>query len=207
MGNVDTDKILDGFFRSGEVEGINFASALDRFNNSEAMLDFFRSFAAHSPSLLSELRSPNAKKLPRYAIAVHSLKGVCYGIAAEDAGLMAEELEKNAETGNLQFVLEKTDAFIASVEKILAGLNGLLVHAEKLLDKPEKDAPDPNLLKQIVEAAKVYHIGEIDKIMYELEKYRYKSHSGLIAWLQERINLSELEEIQEELLKRLEENT
>jgi HPt (histidine-containing phosphotransfer) domain-containing protein len=207
MSDNDKDRMLHSFFRSSTVEGINLTDALNRFTNSTTLLNFFQVFAVNSPLMLDELRSPNAENLPKYAIIVHSLKGVCYSISAENSGHMAKELEKNAEAGNLQFVLEKNDAFIASVEKILAGIDRLLVNAEKVLDKPKRNTPDPALLKQIAEAAGTYQVGKIDKAMYELEKYQYESHADLIVWLRERISLSDFEKIQEELLKKLKENT
>jgi HPt (histidine-containing phosphotransfer) domain-containing protein len=199
----DEETALDRFFRSNTVEGVDFAGALERFGNAKALLGFLQSYAAHTPSTLEKIRSPNRETLSRYGITIHSLKGASYGIAAETAGRMAEELEKAAAAGNLELVLEKNDAVIAVVEKILTGLTELLSRAELLQEKPKKSEPDPAILKHIAEAAAEYRVGEIDKAMNELEKYRYESHSDLIVWLHDHINRSEFEMIQEKLSERL----
>jgi hypothetical protein len=73
-------------------------------------------------------------------------------------------------------------------------------------EKPLKPAPDTTLLAKIREAAENYDIGELNRVMKELEQYNYESNTDLILWLREQIDKSGFEKIKEWLLPREQKN-
>jgi HPt (histidine-containing phosphotransfer) domain-containing protein len=179
------------------ARGIDIAKALSRFGDGEACLNSLKSFAAHTPDLLKELRYE--KNLETYGIIVHGIKGSSYGIAAEELGQRAEELEKQAKSGNQDFVFSHTEDFLKYAENIIGGLKNFLDTYEARRPRPKKPAPDPELLARIREASKQYDMTELDKAMEELEQYNYETRGDIVPWLREHVDLSDLGEIDKRL--------
>jgi signal transduction histidine kinase/DNA-binding NarL/FixJ family response regulator len=177
--------------------GVDVSGALERFGNWEGLLTSLRSYITHTPGLLEELRS--SPPLDRYAVTVHGIKGSSRGIAAGAVGDQAEALEKAAKAGDGAFVTANTAGFIAAAEALIAGLQKALDAAENREAKPLREKPDPELLKRIAAAAAAYNISALDTALEELEQFRYQTGDDLGAWLRDRVECSEFEEIQQRL--------
>jgi signal transduction histidine kinase/CheY-like chemotaxis protein len=183
---------------SWRIEGLNIPKALNRFGGlEEALINSYRSYTAHVHSLLDAIRlippAGDQEQRERYEVAVHGLKGACYGICADEAGKRAEALEHAAQRGDLDFIALHTGELIAEVEALSAALSVQLENGN--MQKPGKDAPNADLLQKLKEAARFYDMDEIDRIMLELERYDYASGQDLIRRLRERVDTLDFQAI------------
>ncbi|MDR3191511.1 MAG: response regulator [Treponema sp.] len=200
-GPEETDMLLHftDSIRSNPVEGLNVKKGIDRFGGDRiAYLDCLRSYAAHTPSLLSAVKTIGAPA--DYAITVHGVKGSSYGIAADTIGQKAEELEHAARAGNLAFIEAENGGFVDALEKFIGGLTRIIDGLEQKRKRPLKPAPDTALLAKIRAAAENYDMGELDRVMGELEQYNYESNTDLVLWLRAQIDKCGFEEITEWLM-------
>jgi HPt (histidine-containing phosphotransfer) domain-containing protein len=149
---------------------------------------------------LEKVRSLTAETLMGdYKITVHSLKSTSYTIGARHIGSIAEELEKAAAAGNLELVKNRNGALVAALEKLLPALRNFLEEIKSAGQKPLRPKPDPSLLAEVLKACSDYDMERLDKVMAELEQYRYEIQMDLIEWLRAQIDKSELEDIRERL--------
>ncbi|MDR0553611.1 MAG: response regulator [Treponema sp.] len=183
------------------IDGLDMTKALERFNGAEeVLLDVLRSYTVHIHPLLDSLRDVPApgeqEKLERYTVAVHSAKGVHYGITADEVGNLAAELERAARKGDLDFIAVHNSQLVAGAEKIAAELTAQFSDEIK---KPKKPEPDAACLARLKEACKNYRMDEIDRIMEELEQYEYESRQDLVLWLREKIKAMDFQIVAERL--------
>jgi HPt (histidine-containing phosphotransfer) domain-containing protein len=169
-----------------EIKGINYEAAIFQFGSPENLAAILKTFAAKIPEMLDVLKNPDAEALPSYMIQVHGIKGSLYGICAKEAGDFAAELEKHSKAGDLAAVKEKTPAFIALCETLLAGVNDWLkANVSETEEKDRRPAPDPELLKKIADAASRFKTSEIEKLVKELNTFQYETGGELVEWLVE----------------------
>jgi HPt (histidine-containing phosphotransfer) domain-containing protein len=206
-GPEETDILVHftEMLRTSPVEGLNVRKGLDRFGGDGiAYLDCLRSYAAHTPALLSAIETVGSPA--DYAITVHGIKGSSYGISADLIGQRAEKLERAAKEGNMAFIEAENQGFIDAAGKFIDGLKRIIESLEEKRERPLKPAPDTVLLEKIRDAAKNYDIGELDRIMEELEQYSYETNADLVIWLREQIDKSGFDEIVEWLVPGEQEN-
>jgi hypothetical protein len=173
---------------SDEIEGVDYNAALFRFGSKEELASILKTFAAKVPGMLESLKNPDEETLPAYTIQVHGMKGSLYGICAKDAGDRAAELEGYSKAGDFAAVKQKTQEFIAFCETLLVGITKWLeanVDAPGTEEKEWKPVPDTELLKKIVDAASRFKTGELEKLVKELNTFRYESDGDLVEWLVE----------------------
>jgi HPt (histidine-containing phosphotransfer) domain-containing protein len=167
---------------------------LERFGDEENYITAIRSFTAHTPALLEELRECGPD-LERFRITVHGIKGSSYGISADKVGKDAEALERAAREEDRDYLASHRDGFIAETESLIRNFAVTLESLEG--QKPRQAEPDRAVLARIREAAASYDMGEMDRLIEKLEQYSYASGGELVEWLRERIDRSELDEIAE----------
>jgi HPt (histidine-containing phosphotransfer) domain-containing protein len=111
------------------LEGVDFKAGLNRFDGNEEMyLGIVSSCFSRIPPLLEKLRVCTRETLKTdYKITVHSLKSTSYTTGARSIGSMAEELEKAAVLGDLEFVQNRNGALVADLVEWL----------RREIDKPE----------------------------------------------------------------------
>jgi CheY-like chemotaxis protein/HPt (histidine-containing phosphotransfer) domain-containing protein len=201
----NSSKNLDRFLIENPVVGLDHKKALLRFGSADIYLISLRSYTAHTPALLKELRekepvgaSPPGD-LEQYRITVHGIKGSSYGISADEAGRQAEALEKAAKESNLEYIRAHSNGFIQYTENFIALLTKFLERIDAVVEKPKKSEPDNVLLQQICKAAADYNMGELDKAIEELEQYSYENNGDLVPWLREQLGQAEFEQITERL--------
>jgi hypothetical protein len=187
---------------ANEIEGIDYRTALAQFGSEENFASILRTFVAKTPSVLDTLRYPDAGNLPAYLIAVHGLKGSLHGIFANEAGNAAAELERLSEESDLEAVKAKTPGFIALCENLISTIkklpqtNAVASGAES---GERKYAPDEDLLNKLENAAGRFKTSEIEKLIGELNKFRYETGSDLVEWLTEQSENLEYGAIAEKL--------
>jgi signal transduction histidine kinase/CheY-like chemotaxis protein len=190
-----------GILAGRSLEGIDFSVGLKRFEGSEEMyLRVVSSYFSHVPSFLEKLRSWSAETLAgEYKIAVHSLKSTSYTIGAGHIGSMAEELEKAAASGDVEFVKKHNGALVTALEKLIPALGDFLEEIKGAGQKPLRPEPDQALLAAVLNACSNYDMEQLDKAMAALEEYRYEKQADLVEWMRRQIDKSELERVRERL--------
>ena len=180
------------------VEGVDFIQGLRRYSNEKTYLNVIRSFCLHTPALLKKLRSfigdeteKNHEKiisLSDYTIIIHGLKGSCYNISANIAGIEAKELETAAKAGDIELITRKTLSFISLIESLLNNLGMVLQKAKDQELKKHAASPDSELFSRLFETSKFYKAAEMEQIIRELESYEYESGGELVSWLREQMD-------------------
>ena len=182
-----------------EGVGLDMQKGLERFSGDKtAFLQVLRSYAVNTPSLLEAAKSVTRENLADYATLVHGIKGASRGICADSVGDRAENLEKAARAGDIDFVLANNAAFLEAVETLINGMNELLRQTASL--KPKKNQPDIAVLDRLLAACEGYDMDGVDMAMSELESNEYECDSGLVAWLRENVDQMNFAQIQEKLL-------
>ena len=176
------------------IPGLDIPKALERFGgNGEVLAGTLRSYQEQIHGLLDALKPvpgpDDPEALKRYTVTVHGVKGASYGICADEAGKLAEDLEKAARAGDLAFIAAHNGRLIDSAERLAAAL----------ADALGRDAPDPGVLARLKEACRLYDLPEVDRLMAELERYAYRSGQDKVRWLRERIDAMDLQTAAEQL--------
>jgi HPt (histidine-containing phosphotransfer) domain-containing protein len=195
-----------------QIEGVDIVNGLKRFEgNAEAYLQVIKTFVNSTPRLLEKIDSLYAKStiavytledITTYAITVHGIRGCCYSICANNAGNKAHELEAAAKIGNIELIQAGHTPFVGLIRTLIADFSGLLAAIQAATatgEKPLKPAPDPDLLKQLLEACAHYDITVMEQILAELEKYAYEQDADLILWLDKQVNNLEYAAVEERL--------
>jgi chemotaxis protein histidine kinase CheA len=136
-----------------------------------------------------------AENLPAYAIAIHGVKGSCYGVGALQAGRYAERLEQLAKDQEKETVLAENGAFITYMEKLLDSICEALELYGYERKKPLAAAPDQALLQELREACGAYDINRVDQAMLRLESFEYESGTELVNWLRRQVDDMNFDEI------------
>ncbi|MDR0600161.1 MAG: response regulator [Treponema sp.] len=185
------------------VEGLDLAQGKERYNGEAAYVEVLRSYHLHTPGLLKKLRellSEGEESLAEYTVVIHGLKGSSYGICANDAGGLAEELETAARAKDIDRVRAGNNAFVETVEYLLRDLGELLKKAEDRKETKRKlPAPDPAALSRLREAAALYRVEAMEQNLNELESFEYESGGELIPWLREQMDNLEYDAIRKKL--------
>jgi HPt (histidine-containing phosphotransfer) domain-containing protein len=183
-----------------KIYGLDVDQGLKRFNDDEdTYLDILKSYVQNTPSLLAQMHDFTKETLPDYAIVVHGIKGSSRTIGANTIGAEAEALELAAKAGDLAFVSAQNDAFLDTVQEMLARLSAMFKRIEEESAKPGKTEPDVNMLAELKKACEAFDIDETEKVMDELESYTYESGSELIEWLKSQVNVVGFKKIAERL--------
>ena len=186
------------------IEGLDLEEGLSRFDGDErTWLQLVRAWVNHAPAQLDSIRVVNREKLTDYMITVHGLKGISLNLGANLIGARAKELEYAAKAKDLDFILSRNQNFIASAEKLIEDLRELLKQTNTGEEKPKKDAPDPVLLEEILEASASYDMETLEEALTALEAFSYQSESELVSWLMEHADKSDFKAIQEGLEARV----
>jgi CheY-like chemotaxis protein/anti-sigma regulatory factor (Ser/Thr protein kinase) len=170
-------------------------------NETDIYLPMLRSYITNTPGTLEKLRSVTGETLYDYVISVHGLKGTSAGIGAEDIRAKAFELEQMSRAGDLQGVLSKNNKLIADTEVIVSNVKAWLEQYDSKNAKPRQKAPDRELLARLKECCENYDMSGIDEVIAELDKTDYEEDADLIAWIKEKIVISEIDEVAERLAK------
>jgi HPt (histidine-containing phosphotransfer) domain-containing protein len=192
-----------------DIPGVDTEKGLSFYGKEKDIyLSILRSFVVNTPKLLDKLRVVSAETLRDYVINVHGLKGTCANIGAETTREAALNLETMSRAGNLEYVLANNGNLITGAEIVVANVRAWLENYDvKTEDKPRLKAPDRELLAHLRQSCEKYDMSGIDEAMLELEKADYEEDAELVAWLRERIDVSEMGEVAQRLAGYLKENS
>ncbi|MDR1321915.1 MAG: hypothetical protein LBK56_10890 [Gracilibacteraceae bacterium] len=184
-----------------ELEGMDFSRGLQRFSgNAEIYCRILRTFVKTMPASLDKLKGVSAETLPDYVILIHGLKGSCYGVNADAAGKIAENLEIAGKGGDLEYVLSNNGVFIQTVTELLAKLAELLRSLEgEQSGKPRLKAPERALLSDLLTASREYDIAAMGAALEKLGKCDYETETSLVPWLKEQADNFAYDAIREKL--------
>jgi len=178
-----------------EIPGVDTKKGLSLYaGETDIYIPLLRSYIANTPGTLEKLRSVTAETLSGYVISVHGLKGTSAGIGAEQIRKEALELENKSRAGDLRGVLEKNNKLIADTQVVVANVTAWLQNYDSQNAKPRRKAPDPELLAKLKEYCDNYDMSGIDEAIEELVKNDYEEGGDLVAWLKEKIDVSEIGE-------------
>jgi signal transduction histidine kinase/CheY-like chemotaxis protein len=184
------------------ISGVNTEKGLSLYGyDMKIYLTLLRSFVSNTLENLKKLKTVSKETLPNYVIDVHGLKGTCAGIGAEEIRAAALKLENLARAGNLDEVLALNDKLIKDTEIIVNNIKGWLAGYELRNKKPLLKTPDRKILARLRMCCENFDMAGIDKAMTELESYNYEENAELVAWLREKINISEITEAAMQLAK------
>jgi signal transduction histidine kinase/CheY-like chemotaxis protein len=201
---VGQPNVFNGF----DIGGIDLKKGQEMFPNNK-YLDVLRAWCMHTPALLEKLRALAAGQLQdddlgEYTIAVHGLKGSSYGICAQSVGKKAEDLEAASRRKEIEFVkthngilLDEAAALHQNLEKLLASA------AQNSTAKPSAKSPDPELLKQLLEACKQFKSSLMEEILEKIDKFQYESGGDLTQWLREQMDNLEYDAMEQRLTEEL----
>jgi len=179
-----------------KIDGVDLEAGIERFGeDDDTYLQILRSYTASVRTLLDSIKDVNKENLHDYTITVHGIKGSSYNICANHVGDIAEDLEKAAKEGNLEYVREKTPDLTQNVVKLLADLNGMLAKISGQAHKPTKSKPDKEVLVKILEACYTFNMETVEAAVKELESYEYETNGELVHWLWENVQQFNIDEI------------
>ena len=183
-----------------EIPGLDIARGVQRFDgNEQSYIDVLHAYVGGVSSMLEKIETVTEDSLADYIIMVHGIKGTSFDIFAEQTAKEALELEKAGKAGDLEFIKEHHISFMENTRNFIYRIEELLSSLDQKSQKPLKDKPDKKILSELMEACSDYDMGEADKAMAELEKYKYESDDDLIGWLRNCIDRMQFEEIVERL--------
>jgi HPt (histidine-containing phosphotransfer) domain-containing protein len=183
------------------MAGIDFSSGLKRFDdNEETYLRIISSYFIQIQTIVEKLQNrTTVQHMGDYRLTVHSLKSTSYTIGAKHIGNMAEELEKAATAGDMDYISAHNSALVESLEKLIPVLKNFLDEIQSARQKPLRKSPDQELLSALLKASVDYDMEQMDAIMTKLEQYRYESQADLITSLRQEFDKSEFENIRKHL--------
>jgi len=197
-----------GIFNGFDIDGIDLNKGQETFPNNK-YLDVLRAWCMHTPALLDKLRTLAGgqftdEDIGEYTIAVHGLKGSSYGICAGSVGKKAEDLEAASRRKDIGFVkanngilLDEAAALHQSLEKLLASVSG------RSMSKPPAKSPDPELLRQLLDACKQFKSSLMEETLEKIDKFQYESGGDLVQWLREQMDNLEYDAMEKRLTEEL----
>ena len=192
---------LTGIFDDLNITGLNTKEGLASLDDDEELyLKVLNSYATHTPKYLENIR--NYSDINAFRIAAHTMKGSGIGIGANELGVMAGKMEEAAKNNDLSYIETNVNEFISTAENLISAIASFIERVSsqnQAQPKPEKDAPDPEIISALKTAADNYDITSLKENIKELDKFNYISQPDLVKWLEEKIGKSEFEAIQERL--------
>jgi CheY-like chemotaxis protein len=195
-------------FNGVVINGIDLKKGQEIFPEDK-YLDVLRAWCMHTPALLEQLRnltngSLQDESIGEYTIAVHGLKGSSYGICAGSVGKKAEDLEAASRRKDVEFVKTNNEILLKEAAALHQEIGKLLARAdERMGAKPHAKSPDPELLKQFLEACKQFKSSLMEDIFEKIDKFQYESGGDLVQWLREQMDNLEYDAMEQRLTEEL----
>ena len=184
------------------IQGVDTEKGLSLYGyDKKIYLTLLRSYVPNTLENLKKLKAVTKETLPDYVITVHGLKGTSAGIGAETIREEALNLENLSRAGKLDRVLVLNDKLINDTEIVVNNIKKWLAGYDALNTKPLLKTPDRKILARLRQSCENFDMSGIDKALAELESADYEENAELVAWLREKINVSEITEAAMQLAK------
>jgi HPt (histidine-containing phosphotransfer) domain-containing protein len=181
-----------------DIPGIDATEGVARYaHDVDIYLSILRSYAANTPALAARLRGATAETVQDYVIDAHGLKGSSGNVCAKQISAGAARLEAAARNGDSAVFLPLLETVLNDVDTLVADIRAWFEKYDE--NKPRQDAPDREILAKLKKSCEAYDISGIDEAMDELESATYDTGADLVAWLRERVDIMELDEVIERL--------
>ncbi len=156
--------------------------------------DYYRVIEQKSRTIKSYEESEN---LSAYTIEVHALKSASKQIGAHELSVMAAELEKAGNEGNVALIHEKTDAMLVRYRGYIAVLRPFFTEEEQ--DDSLKQTVTVEKLTQFFgnlrAAMEELDMDAMEAVAEEMKQYQYDENAvGLFAQLQEAVANIDIDE-------------
>ena len=112
-----------------QIPGVDLDKVIDLYEDDiDLFVKVARSYISSIPAVLDKLRlianqmianQDASAELADYAVNVHSMKGTCEAIGAEETRKAALNLELMAKAGNLSGVLAENQVFLKQADKLI----------------------------------------------------------------------------------------
>jgi HPt (histidine-containing phosphotransfer) domain-containing protein len=182
------------------ISGVNTEKGLTYYGNElDIYLPLLRSYISNTQQSIEKLREVTPETLNRYMISIHGLKGSSASIGAETTREAASNLEKMARAGDFDGVMANNESFIKDTEIIVANIKKWLDDYDAKNKKPLLEAPNPEALERLKQGCENFNMKIIDTAMSELDSADYKQGADFVAWLREKIIVSEFSGIAEKI--------
>ena len=179
-----------------DIPGVDTERGISLYGgDTKIYLPLLRSYAVSTPKILEKLGAVTKETLSEYVIAVHGLKGTSANIGAEALREEAFNLEKISRAGDIEGVLSQNNKLIKDAEVIVANIKAWLERYDSLNTKPRLKSPDREVIARLRQCCENFNMSGIDKAMSELDNFAYDEGADLIAWLKEKIVISEIDEM------------
>jgi HPt (histidine-containing phosphotransfer) domain-containing protein len=183
------------------ISGVDTETGLSYYGDElDIYLPLLRSYVLNTPPSLEKLLAVTPETLDDYVIAIHGVKGTSASIGAETTREAAFNLEKMARAGDFDGVMANNELFIKNTEIIVANVKKWLDNYDAENKKPQLKTPDPEVLERLKQGCEKFNIKDIDKAMSELESADYEQDAGLVAWIREKISISEFSGIAKRII-------
>jgi CheY-like chemotaxis protein len=184
------------------IPGVDTERGLSLYGyDKKIYITLLRSYVPNTLENLKKLKTVSKETLPDYVITVHGIKGTSAGIGAEEIRADALKLENLARAGNLEEVLALNDKLIKDAVIIVNNIKTWLAGYDLHNKKPLLKTPDRKILARLRQCCENFDMAGIDKAMTELESCNYEEDAEMVAWLREKINISEITEVAMQLAK------
>jgi signal transduction histidine kinase/DNA-binding NarL/FixJ family response regulator len=184
------------------IPGVDSEKGLSLYGyDKKIYISLLRSFVGNTLENLKKLRTVSKETLPDYVITVHGLKGTSAGLGAELIREEALNLENLSRAGNLDEVLALNNKLIEDTEIVVNNIKEWLAGYDSRNAKVLLKAPDRKILARLRQCCENFDMSGIDKAMTELESFNYEEDAELVAWLRDKINVSEINEAAARLIK------
>jgi CheY-like chemotaxis protein len=146
--------------------------------------NILHSFLRHTPDVLSRMESMLPEHMPDYAVAMHGLKGSCYGVCAVRFGQMAAAMEKKAIEGYSPQLQAEHKAFVTELRELLDSLKDMFEQRQTL---ERRTALSRETLRFMLDSSRHYRMNKMEEALDELEHYVYEDEAAneLVVWLRE----------------------
>ena len=186
--------------KNREITGLDIYRGIARYHgDEEAYLRVLNAYSIAVRDMLGYIMSVDKDDLSEYKIKVHGIKGACYDIFADKAGVDAEDLEKAAVRGDYEYISKHNSPFIDATSLFLDDIDNMLLEISAIKSgsefKQKKDKIDSESLEKLIKACENYDMSGVDDVMEEIELYSYESDSELATWLRENADLINFSEI------------
>ena len=185
------------------IPGLDIIKGLKRYHDDELnYITVLRIYSTNIRTLLRKIEVFNMLDLLDYKITVHGIKGASYDIYISDVGDKALALEQAADAEDFEYILNAHADFIETTHEFLDRLDKLLVEVDSGDEKQEKEKPDEELLLRLQGRCSDYDIDGAEEVMEEISQYRYLHENDLVEWLQEKVKMTYLSDIEDKLKAR-----
>jgi len=186
------------------IPGVDSERGLFLYGDDKKIyLSLLRSYVSFAPETLNKLRTVSKETLHDYVVSVHGLKSTNAGIGAEAIREQALVLENLSREGDIDKVLALNGKLIKDTETVVHNIKEWLARYDARNVKPLLKSPDRKVLERLRQYCEDFDMAGIDNAMSELESANYEEGAELVAWLREKVNISEITDVAEQIAKHL----